>query len=289
MSFLIDIKRKNARDEVIKKLKIWAYMMKNGVPPATDFIPSCSTSLLIVSNDQPNPKGKEKQIIHAIIKEDEYKEFVERYTAIVYSLDELEKEAIINKYLNEYSSSEMKYGNNEILGNYNIYTYLERAYTNIVFMDETIDYDLNDYFEWKNSYYKKRSKQTEMRERALIYLSKLNTEISSKRIDEKEIECVNLIPELQREALMNYINKKKKLTSYEWRKVKQAICSFMYIHNDFDYDIEDYRQDMEDTNKAWKKCFNHVVREVRIAKERELKKKMNNGKGEAKRDEENER
>lgn len=158
MSLFIDVKRRAARDEAIKKLKVWAYMMKHGVPPVTDLIPSCSTSLLTVSKDQPNPKGKEKQIIEAIIKEDEYREFVNRYTAIVYSLDELEKEAIINKYLNEYSYSEMTYGNDKILRNRHAYTYLERAYTNIVFMDETIDYDLSDYFAWKSSYYGKRNR-----------------------------------------------------------------------------------------------------------------------------------
>lgn len=271
MSFFIDIKRKEARDLVIKNLEEWAFIMENGLPSTLDFMPSCSSSLIQVSSDKPN-RSADSITLDAIVHGDEYKTWTYRYTCIINSLAEPEREAIENKYINGYTFNEMRYGTDTLVGNMHIKRHLERAYHNIALLDEDIEYTVEDYLAWKCSFKGQENARRRKKERAYVYLSQLNENNKipeDKMTDIKVIrQCLALIPELQRESLNNYIKKERPLTSYEYRKVKQAICSFMYIHDDFDYEIEEYQNDMSMTRKCWKSCFNHVVREVRIAKEK---------------------
>lgn len=281
MSFFIDLKRKDAMDKVINNLKEWASLLKYGVPNTEDFIPSISTSLIQVTKDQPNSKELGSKVIEAIVRGDEYREFIYRYTGIVNALPEVEREAIENKYLKGFTYNEMRYGSSLVVGNDSIKKHLDRAYHNIALIDETISYSVNDYLTWKNSYYGKENAKARLKEKAYIYLSQLNKKNKipdDKKTNMQEIrECLDLIPEIQRAALLNYIEEENKLTSYEYRKVKFAICCFMYIHKDFDYDIEEFKKDMSVAGNGWKKCFNHVVREVRLAKEKELEKEKKEG------------
>lgn len=150
MGIFFDYKMAEAIDEVMSNLNCYADLIHYGIASTLDRVPSSfTTSVIRYSNNQGSSTDLGKKLVEAATEEQNEYYFVKKYTAIIESLNHLEKESVINKYIRGYSIEQMKNGTRDLPCNSYIEVYLNRAYINIALLDEQIDFTLEDYIQYQ--------------------------------------------------------------------------------------------------------------------------------------------
>lgn len=252
-------------DAVLENLNRYASLINHGIPSAFDRVPSTTTSLIKVNTDQVHPLNLGEKIVNAITDEQEDNVFIRKYTSIINSLPELEREVIIYRYINQYTFSQIMEGYKGINVISHPTMYIDRAFTNIALLDEDIPFTVDDYIEIKSKNNNLKNKYSIYKKTTLIYLqqyknqnNKMNADSSNIDLDEME-KSLKCIAEVDKKWLLSYAFKEKSnYTPDQYIRIRRGILSFVYANHEFDCSDEEYLEAMKLTGRGWQKSYNYV-------------------------------
>lgn len=246
----IATKQQTAITDVKKNLTKLADCIDN-MPSVIDLTKSYGSSVIKVN---PNGAGfNNTALTRAMDIERELLNFIDKYMAIIDSLEERNQEMIINKFLKHKSSYDLKLGDSEICGNSRYYKILNEAYLQIALLDEEIKYTMNDHLYFLKYENIQQSKAIQQ----LVVLLIRHNEI---KFDEYLDYLIHALPEPLFKALDEYINNDYcSNTTYQYQLLRRAIFTLALNHTEIKYNINDFYNDLRLTGSGWKKYYNEVI------------------------------
>ena len=250
---------------VLENLDRYSMLMNHGIPSAYDRVPSTTTSLIRVNNDQANPLNLGEKIVNAITDEQDDLKFIKKYTSIINSLPVMEKEVIVYRYLKHYTFQQIIDGYQNINAITNPSLYINRACINIALLDEEIPFTVNDYIQIKTRESNKKNNYTIYKKKVLLYLQQYKSYIEGLNINKCDIDiikiakCLKCLAETDKKWLLKYANRENEtFTADRYRRIRRGILSFIYLYDEFDYSNEEYLEAMKLTGRGWQKSYNYV-------------------------------
>ena len=241
----ISLKREEAINSVKYNLKRYA-LLKLYPEKVEDRVSSFSSSLIMVSADE-NVKTEYNKMIRALAREEEDTKFIDKYDYLLSCLCEETNHYIIRIYFNKERIETIKDERT------NIYYYMKDMYEIIACLDESIDYNIEDYCIYKNYMMDLKQKDTwKVKQLALDYLNKSKNGLL---VDEIH-KTLELLPPKEKKYVEKYIYEEDpNYTSYEYRIVLRGLLLFAYYFKPINFDKDELEVALKKTGSGWKKIL----------------------------------
>lgn len=221
------------------------------MPTVFDLSKSYGSSVIKVNPTATNFNSN--ALTKALDEEKSIIDFVDKYMAIIDSLESKYSDMVVNKYIKHKTSYDLRLGDDDVCGHSRYYKVLDEAYIQIALLDESINYTINDHLFVMKFENIQQSKAIHK----LIVLFIRHNEIN---YDEYLDYLIHALPETLFTALDDYItNNYNTDTTYQYQLVRRAIFTLALNHKDIRYGVNDFYDDLRLTGSGWKKYYNTVI------------------------------